>query len=47
MFGALKKPLVYKKIVIPIIGPIPKINKTNLAEFLVTPSSLVLILFIW
>ena len=40
MLGELKKPLLYKNIVIPIIGPIPNINKTNFAEFLVWPNSL-------
>jgi len=35
MFGELKKPLEYKKIVIPIIGPIPNIKRMNLAEFFV------------
>ena len=40
MFGELKKPLVNKKIIIPIIGPIPNINKINLAEFFVCPNSL-------
>ena len=42
MFGELKKPLVYKNIKIPIIGPIPNINKINLAEFFVCPNSLLL-----
>ena len=40
MFGELKNPLLYKNIIIPIIGPIPKINKINLAEFFVCPNSL-------
>ena len=35
MGGELKKPLLNKNIIIPIIGPIPNTNKTNLAEFLV------------
>ena len=39
MFGELKNPLLNKNIIIPIIGPIPNINKTNLAEFLVLPNS--------
>ena len=40
MFGVLKNPLVNKNIIIPIIGPIPNINKINLAEFFVCPNSL-------
>ena len=40
MFGELKKPLVNKNIMIPIIGPIPNINKITLAEFFVCPNSL-------
>ena len=40
MFGELKKPLVNKNIIIPIIGPMPNINKINLAEFFVCPNSL-------
>ena len=40
MFGELKNPLVNKNIIIPIIGPIPNINKINLAEFFVCPNSL-------
>tara|TARA_B100001093_G_scaffold129625_1_gene122233 strand:- start:127 stop:357 length:231 start_codon:yes stop_codon:yes gene_type:complete len=40
MFGELKKPLLNKNIIIPIIGPIPNINKINLAEFFVCPNSL-------
>ena len=40
MFGELKNPLLNKKIIIPIIGPIPNINKINLAEFFVCPNSL-------
>ena len=39
MLGELKKPLLYKNIVIPIIGPIPKTNRTNFAEFFVCPNS--------
>ena len=39
MFGELKNPLLYKNIVIPIIGPIPNINRINLAEFFVWPKS--------
>ena len=39
MPGVLKNPLLYKKIIIPIIGPIPNINKINLAEFFVCPNS--------
>ena len=35
IFGELKNPLLYKNIVIPIIGPIPNIKSTNLAEFFV------------
>ena len=35
MFGALKKPLLYRNTMIPIIGPIPNINNINLAEFFV------------
>ena len=35
MFGELKNPLLNKKIIIPIIGPIPNINKISLAEFFV------------
>ena len=39
MFGELKNPLLNKNIIIPIIGPIPNKNKTNLAEFFVCPNS--------
>ena len=39
MFGELKNPLLNKNIIIPIIGPIPNINKINLAEFFVCPNS--------
>ena len=35
IFGELKNPLLYKKIVIPIIGPIPNIKRTNFEEFFV------------
>ena len=35
MFDELKYPLLYKNIVMPIIGPIPNIKSTNFAEFLV------------
>ncbi len=40
MLGELKNPLLIKNIIIPIIGPIPNINKINLAEFFVCPNSL-------
>ena len=40
MLGELKNPLLNKNIIIPIIGPIPNINKINLAEFFVCPNSL-------
>ena len=40
MFGELKNPLVNKNTIIPIIGPMPNINKINLAEFFVCPNSL-------
>ena len=40
MFGELKNPLLNKNIIIPIIGPIPNINKINLAEFFVSPNLL-------
>ena len=46
MLGELKKPLLNKKIIIPIIGPIPKINKISLAEFFVWPNLLLLLFFI-
>ena len=39
MFGELKNPLVNKNTIIPIIGPMPNINKINLAEFFVCPNS--------
>ena len=32
MFGELKKPLLYKNINIPIIGPNPKIAKSDAAQ---------------
>ena len=35
IFGELKKPWLYKNIVIPIMGPIPKTKRTNFAEFFV------------
>ena len=41
MCGELKKPLVYKNIVMPIIGPIPNTKSTNFAEFFVCPNSLI------
>ena len=40
IFAELKKPLLYKKIAIPIIGPIPNTKSTNFAELLVCPNSL-------
>jgi len=39
ILGELKKPLLYKNIVIPIIGPIPNTKSNNFAEFFVCPSS--------
>ena len=39
IIGELKNPLLYKNIVIPIIGPIPKMKRTNFAEFFVWPNS--------
>jgi|TARA_B100000161_G_scaffold9281_1_gene5888 hypothetical protein len=39
MLGELKKPLLYKNIIMPMIGPIPKIKSINFAEFLVWPIS--------
>ena len=33
--GELKNPLLYKNIIMPIIGPIPKTKSTNFAEFFV------------
>ena len=38
MVGELKNPLLYKNIIMPIIGPIPKTNSTNFAEFFVWPN---------
>ena len=38
MVGELKKPLLYKNIIIPMIGPIPNTKSTNLAEFFVWPN---------
>ena len=38
IIGELKKPLLYKNIIMPIIGPIPNKKSTNLAEFLVWPN---------
>ena len=38
MVGELKNPLLYKNIIIPIIGPIPKTKSTNFAEFFVWPN---------
>ena len=38
MFGELKNPLLYKNIIMPIIGPIPKTKRTNFAEFFVWPN---------
>jgi len=35
IFGELKKPLLYKNIMIPIIGPIPNTKSINFAEFFV------------
>ena len=45
MFGELKNPLLNKNIIIPIIGPIPNINKINLAEFFVSPNLLLSFFF--
>ena len=39
IFGELKNPLLYKNIVMPIIGPIPNIKRINFAEFFVCPNS--------
>ena len=36
--GELKNPLLYKNIIMPIIGPIPNTKSTNFAEFLVWPN---------
>ena len=38
MVGELKNPLLYKNIIMPIIGPIPKTKRTNFAEFFVWPN---------
>ena len=38
MVGGLKKPLLYKNIIIPIIGPIPNTKSTNFAELFVSPN---------
>ena len=35
IFGELKNPLLYKNIVMPIIGPNPNIKSINFAEFFV------------
>ena len=40
MVGELKNPLLYKNIIIPIIGPIPNTKSTNFAEFFVWPKFL-------
>ena len=34
----MKKPLIYKNIMMPIIGPIPNTKSTNFAEFFVWPN---------
>ena len=47
MIGELKNPLLNKNTIIPMIGPIPNINKTNLAEFFVCPNSLLEVLIIF
>ena len=47
MVGELKNPLLNKNIIIPIIGPIPNINKINLAEFFVCPKVLLSFLIIF
>ena len=39
MGGELKNPLLNKKSIIPIIGPIPNISNTSFAEFFVWPNS--------
>ena len=36
--GELKKPLLYKNIIMPMIGPIPNTKSTNFAEFFVWPN---------
>ena len=38
IFGELKNPLLYKNIMMPIIGPIPNTKSTNFAEFFVCPN---------
>mgnify|MGYP006252937827 CR=1 FL=1 len=38
MVGELKNPLLYKNIIMPIIGPIPNTKSTNFAEFFVWPN---------
>ena len=38
MIDELKNPLLYKNIIMPIIGPIPKTKSTNFAEFFVWPN---------
>ena len=35
IIGELKNPWLYKKIIMPIIGPIPKTKRINFAEFFV------------
>ena len=47
MIGELKNPLLNKNTIIPMIGPIPNTNKTNLAEFFVCPNSLLDVLIIF
>ena len=39
VFGELKKPLLYKNKIIPMIGPIPNIKRISFAEFFVCPNS--------
>ena len=36
--GELKNPLLYKNIIMPIIGPIPNTKSINFAEFFVCPN---------
>ncbi len=38
MVGELKNPLLYRNIMMPIIGPNPNTNNTNFAEFFVCPN---------
>ena len=38
MVGELKNPLLYKNIMMPIIGPIPNTKRTIFAEFFVWPN---------